>query len=98
VYSASVEFDRGTTIAFTYLHLPDGEGPDQPFRVGTETLDANMTNSAEYTFGRDGEGDDKRGGTQGGTQGETPGEMPDSGAGGLAVPVPIPVGNAAAQC
>ena len=96
VYSAKVELDRGTTIAFTYLSLPGGDEPDRPFNVGTETLDADMTTSTEYTFFGDGERDDKQGGARDGTRGKTPAEMPDSGSGGLAAGATIPVGNAAA--
>ena len=94
-YSRSVEFERGTTIVYNYLYSPGGDEPDQPFAVGKETLDADMTNTSEYTFGR-GVGDDKQDDTQDGTQGETPGEMPDTGAGALAPGASIPVGNVAA--
>ena len=59
VYSRSVELERGTTIVFNYLYSPGGDEPDQPFKVGTETLDVDRTNTAEYTFGT-GMGDDKK--------------------------------------
>ena len=88
VYSRSVELERGTTIVFNYLYSPGGDEPDQPFKVGTETLDVDRTNTAEYTFGKDtGAGNDQ--------QGEMPQELPDTGAGGLATGATILTGNAA---
>jgi hypothetical protein len=60
VYTQSVEVAAGTTIDFDFVRT----GPtieDELFHGGTETLDADVTNTAFYTFGKDtGAGDDQQ--------------------------------------
>ena len=60
VYTQSVEVAAGTTIEFDFVRT----GPtieDELFHGGTETLDADVTNTAFYTFGKDtGAGDDQQ--------------------------------------
>jgi hypothetical protein len=60
VYTKSVEVAAGTSIDFDFIRT----GPtieDELFHGGTETLDADMTNTAFYTFGKDmGAGDDQQ--------------------------------------
>lgn len=59
VYTRSVEVAAGTSIDFDFVRT----GPeilDELFHGGTETLNADMTNTAFYTFGKDmGTGDEQ---------------------------------------
>ena len=93
VYGESVELERGTTIFSTFERV-SGDEEEFFFESNTgEVLDADMTNTAWYTFGG-GAGDEQE--TPDDQQGEVPGEMPDTGMGGLAGGATIPVGNVAA--
>ena len=55
-YSVSVDFPAGTTVEFAFERFNVGA-----FHEGTETINADMTNTAWYTFGKGtGAGDDKQ--------------------------------------
>jgi len=50
VFTRSVEIAAGTTIEFDFVRK-DPETAGEVFQEGTETLDADMTNTAFFTFG-----------------------------------------------
>ena len=111
-YRLSVELPMGDTLRTTF-YRGFGLGPNtEAFHEVTETINADMTNTAYYTFGKGtGAGDDQEtpdnqqdgdnkdsgaGEVPDDQQGEMPEELPDTGAGALAPGTAIPVGNAAA--
>ena len=76
VYTQEIAVPAGTEIFFSFGHVPD-QGEGEGFHEGTETINADITNTAYYTFGK---------GTGAGDEQETPdnqqdGEKPDTGAG-----------------
>ena len=103
-YGGSIEVPVGARIDFSFVRSSTSE----VFHEGTETIHADMTNTAWYTFGKDaGGGDDQMDDTQDDGTGagdaphddqqvEVPEELPETGAGGLAPGGLVPAGNAAA--
>jgi hypothetical protein len=76
VYTQEIQVPAGTEIFFSFGHVPN-QGEGEGFHEGTETINADMTNTAYYTFGK---------GTGAGDEQETPdnqqdGEDKDSGTG-----------------
>ena len=59
VYTTAVEVPRGSELSFAFMRSSTSGGEDDEFHSGTETLNANMTNTAWYTYGT-GAGDDKQ--------------------------------------
>ena len=51
VYTRSVEVTAGTTIGFSFIRTDPGT--DEVFHSGTETISADMTNTAWYAFDKD---------------------------------------------
>ncbi|MDP9350718.1 MAG: hypothetical protein M3P51_04155 [Chloroflexota bacterium] len=84
VYTGTTTFSVGTTLEYEFHRQSGLSGVDEIFAEGQETLNADMTNTAWYTFGT-GAGEDQ--------QGEMPGEMPHTGAGGLATGASVPWGT-----
>jgi hypothetical protein len=103
VYTGTAEFPEGTEIEYGFFRKQAADAEAERFHSGTETLDADMTNTAWYTFGGGSDDvkqddDDKDTGTGAGDdrQDEMPEELPDTGAGGLARGATLPLSNAAA--
>lgn len=93
-YTYSAELPEGMVLRARWIRIDLSTGTSEVFRATEETIDADMTNTAVYTFGT-GVGDDKQDDTKDDQQGEMPREMPDTGAGGLAPGATIQGGNAA---
>ncbi len=109
IYRGVLAGTKGSTIKVVFRWQDWNSGEGDTIHSQTEVLNGDMTNYAWYDFdantGGGGKGpvtgdvqDDQQGGAKPGhdQQGEMPGEMPETGAGGLAPGVTIPVGNAAA--
>ena len=103
-YTYSAEFPVGTVLSVQWFRIGPDTGPREVVRATEETLDADMTNTVEYTFGagddqqapdnqQDGEDKDTDTGAGDDQQAETPEEMPETGAGGLAPGASVPWGT-----
>ena len=65
VYTVEVEFDASTTLDFRFGRHNEDYTEIEVFHEGAETLDADMTNAAYYTYGTGtGAGDDQQDDTQ----------------------------------
>lgn len=87
-YSGSAERSAGSGLYFAFIRLMDGKITQEGiFHSGTETLAADMTNSAWFRFeaAKDTQDD----------QQEMPSKLPNTGAGGIPG-APVPVGALAA--
>ena len=94
VFTRTVEIAAGTTIEFAFVRTSPGDEEGETFHAGRETLNADMTNTAFYTFGKgtgagevpDNQQEGEKPDTGAGDKQETPdnqqeGEKPDTGAG-----------------
>ncbi len=73
-YVIPAEIPRGAELSFVFMRSSTTGGQDQEFHSGTETITADMTNSAWFRYSGTGTGD-----TQ--DDGQTEGDKDDTGAG-----------------
>lgn len=90
VYTADVTLAKGTSIIFVFYRVTEGDPETyETFHQGTETLNTDMTNTAWFTFGGAGAGDDQQDDQQTGAgddqqDKDIPDALPETGAGGVA--------------
>lgn len=110
VYTETIEVPAGTELWFGFFRKEAADAEAERFHSGTETINADMTNTAWYDFGGD-KGDDQQDDQQTGAADDQdddqddaqddqqdedmPDALPDTGAGAMAPPA-FPVGNALA--
>lgn len=101
VYTASIQVPAGTTLEVNFVRHNKDYTDIESFFKTTETVNADMTNTAWYDYGAaggtgqngqtGGSGNNQQGGTgQTGQTGQTPSKMPATGAGGMAA---LPLGG-----
>lgn len=86
VYDEELAVSVGSTITFETVRIPAGTTTRQQFHQGSETVNADMLNTAFFNF--PGAGDDRQGDSQDDQQ-DLPEAMPETGAGGTASGLPV---------